>query len=149
MAGAAVTIRSLIKPEMWRIPQTYIMIGLTAAVPLSRISHLWFGGAWPALSSFLVAGIVFFLVVGSVDTTTKLNILAATIAVTALYLLSESLYGYYAEGNESRFVIMQNVEDGLGNVQDQFPRLRSLGFLEDPNDFSQFLVVSIGLLTLA
>lgn len=126
---------------LWQSVQIYLMLGFIVAVPLSRLAHGWLGGVFPAFSDFLVSGIVFFLVVASVNTVRKVQILMAAMVVCALFLLSQSLYGFHVDGENSQYVIIQNVEKPNGEIIEAFPRLRSVGFLEDPNDFAQFLLV--------
>ncbi len=134
---------------LWRSRQIYLMLGFVVAVPLSRLAHGWLGGIYPAFSEFMVVAIVFFLVVASVNTLGKLQMLSGALILSALFLLSQSLYGYYTDGVSSPYVIEQLIEKPDGEIIDQFPRLRSVGFLEDPNDFAQFLLVSGSLLMLA
>jgi hypothetical protein len=125
------------------------MLGFVVAVPLSRLVHGWVGGVFPAFSEFMVVGIVFFLVVASVNSVRKLHLLIGSLILSALFLLSQSLYGFYTDGDSSPYIIQQRIERPGGEVIREFPRLRSVGFLEDPNDFAQFLLVTGSLLMLA
>lgn len=148
-ATAAVAWPYAFNPSLWHLPQLYLMLAFTAVMPLSRMVHLWFGGAWPALSGFLVSGIVFFLVTGSANSIRKIQLLAAALVLTGLWLLSQSLYGFYVDGDSSQYVIQQLVTSAQGEVVSTFPRLRSVGIVQDPNDFSQFLLVCMSLLAMA
>ncbi len=133
----------------WRSPEVYLMLGLTAAVPLSLALNGLAGGALRGLRLFLVYGIVFFLVRAAVDSVRKLRVLAFAIVLTAIYLLSQSLYGWRHDGMASRYILRQHIYNGQGDVIGEFPRLQALGFLNDPNDFAQYLLVAASLLTLA
>lgn len=132
---------------MWKVPQTYVMIGLIAAVPLSRIAHMWFGGAWPALSEFLVSGIVYFLVAGCTDTLGKFKFVVWAVVGTAVCLLAQAHFDYWTAGITSPFVIIQSLPNAFDDSLTQLPRLQSVGVLKDPNDFAQFLLVGLSLLT--
>jgi hypothetical protein len=136
-------------PSRWRSPEVYLMLGLTAAVPVSLIANGQTGGALRGLREFLVTGVVFFLVVASVDTVRKMRVLAFVVVISAVCLLSQSLYGWYRNGLESQYVYRAQFYNAQRGVNDEFPRLRSVGFLDDPNDFAQFLLVSASLLTMA
>lgn len=138
----------LIHPFRWRSPQVYLMLGLTAAVPVSLIANGQAGGALRGLREFLVTGIVFFLVLAAVDTVPKMRVLAFAVVISAIYLLSQSLYGWYRNGLGSRYVYRQTFYNAQ-HVSGEFARLQSVGFLADPNDFAQFLLVAASLLTLA
>jgi putative inorganic carbon (HCO3(-)) transporter len=139
----------LFHPLRFRSPQVYLMLGLTAAVPVSLIANGQAGGALRGLREFLVSGIVFFLVLAAVDTVRKMRVLAFVVVISAVYLLSQSLYGWYSNGLQSQYVYRQHIYNSQQDVIGEFPRLQSVGFLEDPNAFAQYLLVAVGLLTLA
>lgn len=141
--------RFLLHPFRWRSPQLYLMLGLTAAVPVSLIANGQVGGALRGLREFLVTGIVFFLVLASVDTVRKMRVLAFVVVISAVYLLSQSLYGWYRNGVQSPYIYRQDIYSSERAVIGEFPRLQSVGFLEDPNAFAQYLLVAASLLTLA
>ena len=136
------------KSPLLRARQTYLMIGLILAVFASEIVHLWFGGVQFAADVFLPSAIVYFLVAINVNNWQRLRVIVATVVVSALILLTQSLWAYYHyNGTEGPFIFQQRLFDGetfLGVV----PRIRSLGALSDPNDFAQFLLVTVPLLGL-
>ena len=125
------------------------MLGLTAAVPVSLVANGQVGGALRGLRDFLISGVVFFLVFAAVDTVRKMRVLAFAVVISAIFLLSQSLYGWYRNGQDSQYVYRQNFYTAKGDVVDEFPRLQSVGFLEDANGFAQYLLVAASLLTLA
>lgn len=125
------------------------MVGLTAAVPVSLVMNGLGGGALRGLREFLPYGIVFFLVLASVDTVRKMRVLAFVVVIAAIGLLSQSLYGWHRDGLQSQYVIRQHIYNAQGDVIGEFPRLQSVGFLVDPNGFALFLLVAASLLTLA
>jgi O-antigen ligase len=139
----------LFHPSRWRSPEVYLMLGLTAAVPVSLVVNGLGGGALRGLRDFLISGVVFILVFVAVDTVRKMRVLAFAVVISAIYLLSQSLYGLYRNGLDSQYVYRQHFYNAQGDVIDEFPRLQSVGFLEDANGFAQYLLVAASLLTLA
>ena len=139
----------LFHPLRWRSPEVYLMLGLTAAVPVSLIANGHLGGALRGLRDFLVSGGVFFLVFAAVDTVRKIRVLAFAVVIAAIYLLSQSLYGWHRNGLHSRYVLRQHLYNAKQDVVGEFPRLQSIGLVDDPNTFAQYLLVAAGLLTLA
>jgi len=136
-------------PFRWRSPQVYLMLGLTAAVPVSLVANAQFSSALPGLRGFLVSGAVFYLVFAAVDTVRKMRVLAFAVVISAIYLLTQSLYGWNRNGLASQYVMQQHIYNAQGDVIGGFPRLQSVGFLQNPNDFAQYLLVAASLLTLA
>ena len=125
------------------------MLGLTAAVPVSLVANAQAGGALRGLREFLVTGVVFFLVFAAVDTVRKMRVLAFAVVLSAICLLSQSLYGWYRSGIQSQYVFRQHIYNARGEGIGEFPRLQSVGFFDDPNTFAQFLLIAASLLTLA
>jgi hypothetical protein len=134
-----------------RSQQTYLLIGLTGAVGLSHLVHLWLGGALTALLLFIPTAIVYFMVVVNVTTWRRMRILAFAIVACALLLLAQAIPAYFApyspDQPESTFVLHQNVWSS-GDLE-HLDRLRSVGFLNDPNDFAQFLITTLPLVFIA
>jgi putative inorganic carbon (HCO3(-)) transporter len=136
------------KSPLLRARQTYLMFGLILAVFVSEIAHLWLGGVLFAADVFFPSAILYFLVVINVNNWQRLRVIVVTVVVSAFILLGQSLWAYYHyNGFESAFVFQQPLYSGetfLGFV----PRIRSVGALSDPNDFAQFLLVTVPLLGL-
>ena len=148
-ATLACLAQLLFHPFGWRSPQAYLMLGLTAAVPISLVANGQVGSALPSLREFLVSGAVFYLVFIAVDTVGKMRVLAFAVVISAIYLLSQSLYGWNRNGLESQYVLQQHIYNAQGDVIGAFPRLQSVGFLQNPNDFAQYLLVAASLITVA
>jgi len=136
-------------PGFWRSAQTYLMMGLIAIVAISRFAHPELGRVLPLLVEFVSSGIVFFMVIAAVNTIRKLRVLAFAIVLSALYLLSHSLWDLHVRGPESRYGLQQRVAGSNELIVAEYNRLRSVGFLEDPNAFAQYLLVAASLLGLA
>jgi putative inorganic carbon (HCO3(-)) transporter len=134
----------------FRAPQVWLMLGLTAAIPVSRLAHLWLGGMFPALELFLPAGVVFFLIVANVTTLHRLRILMIAFLATCLFLLFVSVAAYHSGDLDSPFVLQQNIGDPTtGEISSTLSRIRGPGLLNDPNDFAQCLLTALPFLGLA
>jgi O-antigen ligase/polysaccharide polymerase Wzy-like membrane protein len=134
----------------FRAPQVYLMLGLIVAVPLSRVAHLWFGGAFPALEGFLTAGVVFYLVVANVTTLARLRVLIVVFLSVCLFLLYRAVAVYYSGDLENVLLYRQGVHNpATGGYANPLIRIHALGFLSDPNDFAQCLLTALPFLGLA
>jgi O-antigen ligase len=124
------------------------MLGLILAVFFSEIVHLWFGGVLVAAQVFFPSAIVYFLVAINVNNWRRLRVIVATVIISAFLLLGQSVWAYFHyNGTEGPFIFQQALYNGetfMGVV----PRIRSVGALSDPNDFAQFLLVTVPLLGL-
>jgi putative inorganic carbon (HCO3(-)) transporter len=128
--------------------QTYLLLGFTVAIAISKAVNGWYGGAILAWKIFLPCVGVFFFIVANVTTPRRLKILALTIAGASLVVVIEALCGYYFGFRGDTFVLTQGifVHDEFTS---QFDRLRGAGYLSDPNDFAQVLLIALPLLFLA
>ncbi len=128
--------------------QTYLLLGFTVTIAISKAVNGWYGGAIFAWKIFLPCVGVFFFIVANVTTPRRLKILALTIAGSSLVVVIEALCGYYFGFHKGTFVLAQGlfVHDEFAG---QFDRLRGVGYLSDPNDFAQVLLIALPLLFLA
>jgi O-antigen ligase len=116
--------------------QTRLLVGFMVAVIVSEVATGWFGGAVKALLDILPSAAVFFLIIATVTTPRRLRIVIWITIGTCLCLTVEALCGYYTGFRGDTFVFLQG---GL-------PRLRAVGFLNDPNDLSQMLLIALSLM---
>jgi putative inorganic carbon (HCO3(-)) transporter len=146
-AAAALTClyRLLSHLSLWRSPYPYLMFGLMASVAISRASA---AGALAASREFLSSSLVFFLVMAVLDKISKLRVLSLIIALAGIFLLTQCFYNWNGQDIHGPHVWWQKVYNGQGQVIKSFPRLESVGFLADANDFAQFLLVAASLLML-
>jgi len=127
----------LLDPRFFRIPQNYLLAGLFAAVFLSvALGGHWVGGGWIALQQFLPAAIVFYLVVLNCQSLSRMRMLGSLLAVIAAFYVCEGAAAYLAGDTSSPLVHSFPVADGGVSL-----RMQGLGFLRDPNEFAQFLVM--------
>lgn len=117
--------------------QTQLLLGFLAAIVLSLVANGWFGGAIRSWQSILPSAAVFFFIVANVSTVRRLEITSWITVATCLAVTVEALCGYYAGFRGYTFVLVMN---------GRLLRLRAVGFLNDPNDFAQILLVAFSLL---
>jgi len=127
--------------------QTYLLLAFIGAVGLSQIANHWLGGALKAWLTFLPSAAVYFFIVANVTTARRLKIVALASVAACLGLVAEAFCGYYAGFLGDTFVLKMNVDSG--QAVEQILRLRGVGFLHDPNDFSQMLIIVLALLFFA
>lgn len=127
--------------------QTYLLLGLIVMVGVSQIANHWLGGALNAWLAFLPSAAVYFFIVANVNTLRHLKIVIFACIAACLGLVAEAFWGYYAGFLGNTFFIGENVDSA--QAVHQIIRLRAVGFLHDPNDFSQMLIIMIALLFVA
>ena len=151
IAAVVASIPALLTGKFpYRAPQVQLMLGLVVAVPVSHLSHLYLGGALWAIQSFLVSGIVFFLVVANVTTLARLRLLIIVFVGEMFFLLYRSVAAYYAGNMDSGFLLGQGVDfdPRTGDNTGILVRIQALGILGDPNDFAQGLLTALPFLFL-
>jgi putative inorganic carbon (HCO3(-)) transporter len=172
VAALALVVSSfrLLDGKLLRTPQTYLLSGLCVAVVLSlAIGAHWPGGGVYALQRFLPAIVVFFLVVLNCQSIRKLQGLVWLIAFIAVLYIAQGARAYYAGeqsidnvckpvyGNVPKTTKLTNVlgtPEVCNPLLDVIPlsdgafafRMQGLGFLKDPNEFAQLLVLIVPLL---
>ena len=154
MAYVGVTAVLLSLPGMFRNThvrssiQTFLLLGFILAIALSEMANGWFGGIYASWATFLPSAAIFFGIVGNVTTIRRLKIVTLAAVTSCLVVVVEALFGYYAGFRGDTFVLTQNLYSGdlsLGSIA----RLRGAGFLSDPNDFAQILIMALPLIYLA
>ena len=129
--------------------QTYLLLGLIVAIALSQIAHGWLGGVFESLRLFLPSAAVFFFIVVNETTIRRLKILTLTTVGSCLVVCVEALCGYYAGYHGDLFVLLTNISSPEDEVVGQLTRIRGAGFLGDPNDFAQILLIALPLAFIA
>ncbi len=128
--------------------QTYLLIGFIIAIGLSQVANHWVGGAIQSWLKFLPSAAVYFFIVANATTVRRLKTITLAAVGTCLALVGEAFCGYYGQGflNDT-FVLRMHFESG--QTAEQILRLRAVGFLNDPNDFAQILIIALALLFIA
>jgi O-antigen ligase len=129
-----------------RMTQTWALIGLSAAACLSIVFTGWLGGGVYALESFLPAAAAFFMVAVNVKKKWQLQLVVALLFFAATFIILNGSYALYTQEPLSNYLLSQGVGEGVDSYH--ILRLRGLSFLNDPNDFAQFLVALIPLMFL-
>ena len=125
--------------------QFLIMLLFIGWVVISPVLHGWLGGSVKTFMEFLPASILFFLAAANLRSLGNLRILRFAVLGMLMYLMIHGIYAYSTNpGETTPFVLLQNVEG-----EDPVPRLRALGILNDPNEFSQFLLAWTPMLLIA
>jgi O-antigen ligase len=131
------SLPGLLDSRFFRIPQVYLLAGLFVAVFLSEaLASQWIGGGWIALQHFLPAAVVFYLVVLNCQNVRRLRMLVFLLAVIAVFYVIQGARAYLAGDLTSSFLQVIRVSDGTVAL-----RMEGLGFLHDPNELAQFLVM--------
>jgi putative inorganic carbon (HCO3(-)) transporter len=131
-----------------RARQMYLLVGLILAILFSEFAQGWLGGAVFSMGKFLPAAAVFFLISFNVMQWKHLRIVVVSVIACATILILQGLWAYvHYNGAESLFIFRQNIFEHNQLIR-TVPRMRSVGSLHDPNDFAQFLLVTLPLIGL-
>jgi O-antigen ligase len=137
----------LSRSSLFSSVQSHLLLAFIFIVSFSQIANHWLGGALQAWLAFLPSTAVFFFIVANVTTVHRLKIVTLATVAACLGLVAEAFCGYYAGFLDDTFVLKTHVD--AGQLVEQLPRLRAVGLLNDPNDFSQILIIALALLFVA
>jgi len=130
--------------HVWSSVQALLLLGFSLAIALSQAANGWLGGAVQSWVLFLPAVSVFFFIVANVTTLRRLRILVGAIVGACLFVAVEAMFGYYAGFGGDTFVLQRAIYFH-DRVVMHFPQIRGIGFLNDPNDFAQMLIIALPL----
>lgn len=128
-------------------PQVWLLAGFTTLVILSWLPRGYFGGVAATAQDFLPDVAAFFFVAINVNTMRRLKILALAMVAGVVVTLTLGIHQYFTiepsgdEDEEFDYVMVQRIGSEDGGDALVINRLRSLGVLNDPNDYSQYLLV--------
>jgi O-antigen ligase len=141
-----VSLPSMSAYSYWRSSvQTFLLLGLVGAIALSQVAHGWLGGIFESWRVFLPSAAVFFFLVVNVTTIRRLKIVTMAAVASCLAVAVEALCGYYAGYHGEMFVYLNNIYSPEGEVIGHLTRIRGAGFLSDPNDLAQILLIALPL----
>jgi putative inorganic carbon (HCO3(-)) transporter len=136
-----------------------LMLALLACIAMSKIANGWAGGAAVALSDFSTSALLFLTTVLNVTSLPRLRVTLATIVLSMLIVSGGGIAAYHYGFMADLLVLRQQIgEEGDGQPADALDvpahdtsgqflwRVRYLGFLNDPNDFAQVIVVALPML---
>ena len=151
----------------FRAPQMYLAAAFVAWAGFSVLAtQRWMGGALHATAELATNGFLFLLITLNIDDLPRLEWARRALVLFGLWLVIQGGAAYFFHRGEALFIVHQradeSLEDGGGSGDDQEPapengvaedsgteaavpgpvirRMRSLGFLQDPNDLAQLLV---------
>jgi putative inorganic carbon (HCO3(-)) transporter len=158
LAAAVVHVLGAGRPAARKL-HVVLMLVLLVCIALSKIANGWAGGAVVALSDFSISALLWLLTVLNVTSIPRLRVTLATIVLSTLIISVAGIAAYHYGFMADRLVLRQQVgEEGDGPPADavdvpandtsgQFLwRVKNLGFLGDPNDFAQVIVVALPML---
>jgi len=144
-------------PRWLKSPHIFLMIGFMISMGLSRLFNGWVGGPVSAVIEFLPSALIFFLLLWNVTSVNHVRILSIVLLLAAVYAVGRGMIGYHMTNIFDPYTEFQpqRVDDAaeaekLGLMESGgrygFLRIRSLGVLNDPNDFAQYLLIMLPLL---
>ena len=143
---AVASLPSMAAYNYWRSSvQTFLLLGFVVAIALSQIAHGYLGGVIESLRTFLPSAAVFFFIIVNVTTVRRLKIATLATVASCMVLAIEALCGFYGGYHGELFVLRNNLYSPQDDVIGQIMRIRGAGFLSDPNDFAQILLIVLPL----
>lgn len=139
-----------------------LLLAFVVAIFLSSLARVGFGHAAQSVGSFSASAMLMVLTLLNVTTLRRLRITCVTISLCMLVLAVAGIVAYHTGWNSSLLVLRQRLDGDFERLgvdtsllvpaEDRSGRylwrVRSLGFLNDPNDFAQALVFTLPLLVL-
>ena len=158
LGGRGPTLRA---PQLYLVPLFILWAAFSVMV-----TQRWVGGFLNVIQDFRASGLVFLLVVLSVNSMQRFRMTLAVLGALGVLIVGEGLAAYHYGWRSDIFLLSEPLDsDGqLSENTDEFGaaeeepddqtaptgptlvRMRSLGFLNDPNDLAQALVVLLPLL---
>lgn len=142
------------RPRHWML-----LAAFAAMIALSKVANGWAGGAIPALIEFSSPALLFVATVLVVNSRERLQATCHTLVLSMLLMAIAGIAAYHtgfmrdelvvAEHGEVTDLLIVEPADIIPAEDDSGTRLwrvHSLGFLSDPNDFSQAIVMCLPLL---
>jgi putative inorganic carbon (HCO3(-)) transporter len=157
LCGLAVVWDVLSGATVWlRAPQTYLMVAFVAWLGISVALNGWLGGALRAWSEFSTTALVFLFTAVTVRSLKRLKVFAIAIVCSTLVIGAQGIAAYHFGYRSEVLLVREGSHDGDDDdaSEDQplvddaihIRRIRSVGFLNDPNDLAQALLLSLPLL---
>jgi hypothetical protein len=157
LGGGGPTLRA---PQLYLVP---LLIGWAAFSVL--ITQRWVGGFFNVIQDFRASGLVFLLVVLNVNSVKRFRMTLAVLGALGVLIVGEGLAAYHYGWRSDTFLLSEPLDqdgevsestDRVGSAEEEpddqtrpagptLLRMRSLGFLNDPNDLAQAFVVLLPL----
>ncbi len=130
-------------------------------IGVSQVANQWAGGATDAILEFSTSAMLMVLCFLNLTTTRRLHVICGVVAASVIVLAAIGTYSFHTGFMAQELVLRQNTADeearDSGDVAEipahdtssrYILRVRSLGFLNDPNDFAQAMIMVLPLLFL-
>ena len=156
-------VRAMTRKEVAARPVHFWLLGgLTVVIALSQVANQWLGGVLPAVAEFSAAAMLMVLCLLNLTSLRRLQVTCVVIVCSVVVLAGLSVYSFHTGFMESELVLRQGASDdddldAPAELRDYAApaddksgrfliRVRSVGFLNDPNDFAQTMVMVLPLL---
>lgn len=141
-----------------------LLFGFMLTLGLSLLFNGWAGGAFTAMNDFSTSSMLFVLVALNVTTLERLKKTCAAVVLSMLFAAGFGIQAFHTGQYASQLVLRQTAPSHEDDDPSRAPpssaseipaqdttgwylwRVRGQGFLSDPNDFSQVLVMCLPLL---
>jgi O-Antigen ligase len=144
--GLAVSLPTLAgRPDRGlQSPQYLLVIGLWGAIVVSLVIKLKIRWGFEALVFFGSLVAIYFLTTINTFNLNRIKLVGGVLVACAVVMGFQAIVAYHTGYLGSQLLLLQpgNPAFAFGN------RVRGFGFLQDPNDFAQFLLVALALLGL-
>lgn len=118
-------------------PSTLCLVCMASIIPVSHLTHSYFGGAVESVMRFLPAAIFYVLLIAVIDRWERFDKFLKVIALGAMVMVAMCVADYL-EVIDFTFINHINDNDGLtasGDIQ-RVLRMSGSGIFADPNDIS-------------
>lgn len=119
-------------------PQSLLIVGFWFAAVISVLSKFWLRAA---ANTFITCGLlvcIYFLVYFNAFSLARIHVLGTVVVICALIMAVQGILAYHTGYMEEKLLNIR--------IHDTFVidrRICGVGFLHDPNDFAQFLLVGL------
>lgn len=164
IAFAAACVEALQQRRVAASSLHFLLLGgLMLAIAASQLKQGWLGGAIGSVANFSTSSMLFVLATLNLTSSKRLEATGKVLAASIVAMALLGIVSYHTGWNVDKLVLAQNSYDetldpdigpeaGTAPAQDTSGkylwRLHALGFLQDPNDFAQAMIVSLPLLLL-
>jgi O-antigen ligase len=132
------------KPQsLQRQPVTLCLVGVFVCIPLSHLTHFYFGGALHSTIEFTKAAMLFALLIVVVDRWSRFETLLTVIAVCATIVVGLCVSDYVGIVD---FPFIKHAEENYGTAASgadiRIARMNGTGIFSDPNDISLLIIAT-------
>lgn len=137
-----------------------LLVALMAIIGVSQVAAGWSGGAITSVYDFSTAAMLFVLTCFNLTDPRRVRIACTTLAVCMVVVSIYSIAAYHQGFMADELMLRQNIDADGGGIDfdlentipaqdtsgDSLWRVRHMGFLNDPNDLAQTMVMVLPML---